>query len=205
MATNIPRPTLAELHIGDSPDRWEALGFAVSGERCDVGGVRLRLNADGQGITQWAIRGIRPTDNIDGLNTTNPPPPPKPPFPTPHPNGATGIDHVVILTPDFDRTADALTQADMPLRRIRDTATARQGFRRLGPAILELVEAKDAPAGPARFWGLVIIVSDLEALSRRLADHLAPIKPAVQPGRQIATLRDSAGLSEAVAFMSPES
>ena len=67
----------------------------------------------------------------------------------------------------------------MPLRRIRDAGGFRQGFRRLGPAILELVEALgapdavDAPAGrgapdagdepaasdavaateaPARFW-----------------------------------------------------
>ena len=121
-----------------------------------------------------------------------------------HPNGAVGIDHVVVTTPDFDRTAAALTQAGIPLRRIRDAGGFRQGFRRLGPAILELVEARDAPPGPARFWGLVVIVSDLDALARRLGDRLGPIKSAVQPGRQIATLRRSAGLGEALAFMSQE-
>ena len=198
------KPTLASLAIGDPPDRWAALGFTIDGDDCDIGGVRLRLNADGEGITQWAIQGIRTTDNIDGLNTTKAAPPPKPPFPTPHPNGATGIDHVVILTPDFDRTAQALEDAGLALRRIRQAGTFRQGFRRLGPTILELVEAKDAPEGPARFWGLVVIVSDLDALSDRLADRLGSIKPAVQPGRRIATLRASAGLSEAVAFMDPE-
>ena len=94
----------------------------------------------------------------------------------------------------------------MPLRRIRhvEAGDFRQGFRRLGPGILELVEARDAPPGPARFWGLVVIVSDLEALAVRLGDRLSAIKPAVQPGRRIATLRREAGLSAAVAFMDPE-
>jgi hypothetical protein len=124
---------------------------------------------------------------------------------TAHPNTATGLDHVVITTPDFDRTAKALESHDMPLRRIRDAGGFRQGFRRLGPAILELVEAKTMPDGPASFWGLVVIVGDLEQLGRRLGDHLGEPKPAVQPGRRIATLRRSAGLGQPVAFMDGDS
>jgi hypothetical protein len=77
-------------------------------------------------------------------------------------------------------------------------------FRRLGPAVLELVEVDDAAPGPARFWGLVVIVADIEALAARLGDRLGSVREAVQPGRQIATLRESAGLGQAVAFMSPE-
>jgi hypothetical protein len=93
----------------------------------------------------------------------------------------------------------------MPLRRIRDAGGFRQGFRRLGPAILELVEATDAdPAGPARFWGFVVIVADLQALKERLGERLSDPKPAVQPGRHIATLRKTAGLGQPVAFMDPE-
>ena len=92
----------------------------------------------------------------------------------------------------------------MELRRVRDAGGFRQGFRRLGPAILELVEVPKAPPGPATFWGLVVIVSDLIALAERLGERLGPIRPAVQPGRRIATLRPSAGLTEAVAFMDPE-
>ena len=93
----------------------------------------------------------------------------------------------------------------MPLRRIRETSGGvRQGFRRLGPAILELVEARDPDDGPARFWGLVVIVSDLEVLADRLGDRLGSVTDAVQPGRRIATLKASAGLGEAVAFMTPE-
>ena len=122
-----------------------------------------------------------------------------------HPNGAIGLDHVVVTTPDFDRTSAALAAAGMPLRRVREAPGGfRQGFRRLGPAILELVEARDAPPGPADFWGLVVIVSDLDALAERLGDRLGAAKPAVQPGRRIATLRSSAGLGEPIAFMTPE-
>jgi hypothetical protein len=198
------RPELTELHIADPPERWEALGFAVDDHQMTLGGIQVHLGAQGRGITRWAIRDIPHTDAIDGLPTTSASPPRKPPFPTTHPNGATGIDHVVILTPDFDRTSKALEQADMPLRRVGDAGNLRQGFRRLGPTILELVEAEAVPEGPARFWGLVVIVTDLQVLASRLADHLGPIKPAVQPGRRIATLRPSAGLTPNLALMTSE-
>ncbi len=126
-----------------------------------------------------------------------------------HANGAVGLDHVVVLSPDFDRTAAALADHGMPLRRTRTVgageAAFRQGFRRLGPAILELVEARDAPPGPARFWGLVVVVADLDALAGRLGpERCSAPKPAVQPGRRIATVRRAAGLSLPVAFMDPE-
>jgi hypothetical protein len=119
----------------------------------------------------------------------------------PHPNGATGLDHVVVFSPDFDRTQHVLEEAGIALSRIRDGGGFRQGFRRLGPAILELVEAVEAPPGPARFWGLVVTVSDLPGLAERLGDQLSPIKADVQSGRHITTLRKTAGLSLKLAFM----
>lgn len=195
---------LAELSIADPPERWEALGFAVEGRVCELGGVSVRLGGEGSGITSWAIDGIDPgIREIDGLPTT-PVPAAAAPSRRAHPGGAIGIDHVVIATPDFDRTEQVLEQTGMPLRRVRDAGGFRQGFRRLGPAILELVEASGAPPGPARFWGLVVIVSDLESLREQLQDRLGPVSPAVQPGRRIATLKPSAGLSPKVAFMDPE-
>jgi hypothetical protein len=210
------RPELAELQIADPPGRWQALGFVVhDGDRLALGAVGVTLGVPGQGITGWSIAGIDPAiTSLDGLPTTQPPP--DRPLPASrHPNGATGLDQVVIATPDFERTADALTAAGVPLRRIHDAPGGfRQGFRRLGPAILELVEmppapagpldSPHAPAGPARFWGLVVIVADLEALAVELKHRLGPIRPAVQPGRQIATLNKAAGLSPRVAFMDPE-
>jgi hypothetical protein len=206
------RPELAALRVGDSPGRWDELGFTVTGSSVWLGGIELELVAGCDGISCWRLRGIGPAATIDGLETeVETAPTAAPPPAAAHPNGAIGLDHVVVTTPDFDRSATALAHAGMPLRRVRDAPGGfRQGFRRLGPAILELVEARDgsslvdAPTGPARFWGLVVIVADLDALAERLGDHLGPAKNAVQPGRRIATLRQAAGLGEAVAFMTRE-
>jgi hypothetical protein len=59
----------------------------------------------------------------------------------------------------------------------------------------------EMPAGPARFWGLTFVASDLDGLADRLGALLRPIKDAIQPGRRIATLDRSAGLRTHVAFM----
>ncbi|MBV8432417.1 MAG: hypothetical protein JO244_14725, partial [Solirubrobacterales bacterium] len=166
------------------------------------GGVRIELEPRGRGILGWCLRGLDPIDAVDGL-PTQVEAGPAPVSSGPHPNGAVALDHVVVLTPRFERTATVLAEAGLELRRIREApGGARQGFRRLGPAILEVVEAPGEPDSPARFWGLVVNVSDLEALAERLGDRLGKVRPAVQPGRRIATLRASAGLGEAVAFMS---
>jgi hypothetical protein len=202
----VRRAELATLRVGDPPERWAALGFDVAGTTVSLGGVVIELAAGGSGIVGWRLGGAAPVTSVDGLATeveaevgrrTD--------ESASHPNGAVGLDHVVVLTPRFARTAAALAEAGMELRRIRRTPTGiRQGFRRLGPAILELVEAPDERDGPARFWGLVVNVMDLDALAARLGDRLGHVKPAVQAGRRIATLRESAGLGEAVAFMSVE-
>jgi hypothetical protein len=198
-------PALVSLALADPPERWEALGFTVDDGTCAVGGVSLRLGAAGHGIAGWGVTGLE--SEVDGLPTMGVG---DVGASAVHPNGATGIDHVVVVTPDFDRSAAALEEAEIALRRVREVPAVggrrafRQGFRRLGPAILELVEAPGGEPGPARFWGLVLIVEDLDALADRLGEHLGSIRDAVQPGRRIATLSESAGLGEAVAFMSAE-
>lgn len=190
---------LNALHAADSPDRWRALGFAVGEDgRCPLGGVTVHLDPGrGRGITTWSL------PEIDGLPHAEIEPAP----PAEHPNGATGLDHVVVLTPDFDRTQQAFAAAELPFRRIREIPDTgnRQGFRRCGPAIVEVVEVPELSPGPARFWGLVPIVPDLDALYERLGpDLLTEPKRAVQPGRRITAVRRAAGLTCAMAFMTPE-
>jgi hypothetical protein len=195
---------LKALDIADPPERWRTLGFTVDAdERVGLGGVAVQLGRSGVGITGWTLTGVDVDGAIDGLPTTviddvhgagaH------------HDNGAIAIDHVVIVTGDFERTSAALSASGMPLRlvRERDADRHRQGFRRLGPTIMEIVEVPDLE-GVARFWGLVVVVADLEVLHQRLDPHLHEIRPAVQEGRRIATLDGSAGLTPRVAFMDPE-
>jgi hypothetical protein len=135
------------------------------------------------------------------------------PVEPPHPNGVLAIDHVVAMSPDLDRSVRALQEAGLQLRRIREEPTPagapRQAFFRLGAVILELVqEPADVVerAGRedcrARLWGLALRARDLERTAAALGEHVGSIRPAVQPGRQIATLRRSAGIAVPIAFMS---
>lgn len=196
-------PELISLRLADPPERWASLGFSVRDAEVVLGGVRVQLGTPGTGIVGWQLTGTDSTSEIDGLPTEVVAPDSA--APVTHENGAVGVDHVVVTSGDFDRTAAALARAGVPLRRIITAPTNnRMGFRRLGAAILEVVEAADSKPGAAQFWGLVVVVSDLDALASRLGDRLGSIRDAVQPGRRIATLRRSAGLGQAVAFMSPE-
>jgi catechol 2,3-dioxygenase-like lactoylglutathione lyase family enzyme len=191
-------PTLEELEIADEPADWRALGFEVEGDACQVSSVRLRLVGRGprRGIVSWTLGDGAPVAKVP-----------------PHPNGVARIDHVVLMSPDLDRTVAELRSEGFELRRLREGETPggsrRQAFFRVGEPILEVVEAPEGtsvartPDGPARVWGLAFLVDDIEATGAALGELLGTPRPAVQPGRRIATLRAEAGLGPAVAFMSP--
>jgi hypothetical protein len=207
-------PTLDELTIADTPDAWRACGFQVDGDICVVGDTRIRLVGEdaGRGLTGWSLRKIKATE-LDGLPTalSDRPPPVERPV---HSNGLTALDHVVAITPALDRTVAALQGAGLDLRRIREQPTPagapRQAFFRLGTPILEVVqepkEAIERAGGdqrPAFFWGLAFVALDLDATVASLGDRVSEVRPAVQPGRRIATLRRSAGLAVPVALITP--
>jgi hypothetical protein len=206
-------PTVDELTVADAPDAWAALGFELDGDTCIVGDVRIRLAGldAGRGLAGWSLREVVTTE-LDGLATTRSDrrrPSERPA----HPNGVTVLDHVVAIAPDLDRTVVALQEAGLDLRRIREEPTPagapRQAFFRLGPTIFEVVqepaEATERAGGdrPAFFWGLAFVAPDLDATVARLGDRVSEIRAAVQPGRRIATLRRSAGLTVPVALMTP--
>ncbi|MGH2903168.1 MAG: VOC family protein [Solirubrobacteraceae bacterium] len=229
-----PAPTIDELLLGEHPERWAELGFAVADGCCEIGGVRLRFltGAGERGIRGWTLRDLPgvPIDGpveLDGLPTALSELPPRAPAPV-HPNGVVAIDHVVAASPSLDRSVEALLRAGLDLRRMRDEPTPggapRQAFFRLGAEILELIqEPQDSvrsaggeghPARedsirrgvgeghPARFWGLALRVEDLDETVRWLDPHVGEIRPAVQRGRRIASLRRAAGLAVPLAFMS---
>ncbi len=205
--------TLDELRVVDSPEAWGACGFAVEGDVCVVGEVRIRLapSDEGRGLVGWGLRGVESLD-LDGLatNRSDADAPAEAPA---HPNGVTALDHVVVISSDLDRTVAALVNAGLDLRRIREEPTPagapRQAFFRLGPVILEVVqeppEATERSGGdrPAFFWGLAFVSPDLEKTVAFLGDRVGDVRDAVQSGRRIATLRRSAGLSVPIALMTP--
>jgi hypothetical protein len=207
-------PTIDELVIADEPERWAALGFTVVGGRCQLGRVRVRLAGRdaGRGIVGWSLRTIAAVE-LDGLPTMRSLSP-MPPLALAHPNGALAIDHVVAMSPALERSVRALEMAGLELRRIREQPTPagapRQAFFRLGSEILEVVQEPDGavergggPDRPTRLWGLALSVDDLDRAVARLGARVGPARPAVQPGRRIATLRRSADLAIPVALMSP--
>jgi hypothetical protein len=207
-------PTIDELVLADEPDSWTALGFTVVDGCCQLGAVRLRLagREAGAGLIGWSLRGVADVE-LDGMPTAGSRSPVPGPAPV-HPNGVRAIDHVVAMSPALDRTVRALERAGMDLRRIREQPTPagapRQAFFRLGAEILEVVQeppdAVERGGGsdrPARFWGLALVVDELDRTVEHLGARAASIRPAVQPGRRIAPLRRSAGLTIPVALMSP--
>lgn len=206
--------TIDEILVGDPPEAWEAAGFAVDDDgTCRIGTVRVRLvgRDGGKRILGWSLRGApeaRLADGrLDGIPTTASAAPPA--DPAEHPNGARHIDHVVLLSPDLERTIAALADIGLTPRGEREADTygapMRQVFLRMGEVILELVGGPQRGEGDPGFFGLAITVDDLDATAALLGPHLGAAKDAVQEGRRIATLRHrEVGMSVATAFMSPE-
>ncbi len=209
-------PTIDELVLAADERSWRAAGFAVVDGVIEAGSVRVRLAGAeaGRGIVGWSLREAAGAE-LDGLPTTesSAPPPAGARHHSGHrqPNGVVRLDHVVALSPDLDRTVEALERAGLPLRRVREGPTPggamRQAFFRLGEVILEVVEnppgtpeAEDR-AHAARFYGLAFVVADIDALAAERGELLGSIRDAVQPGRRIVTMRREAGLGLPVAFM----
>jgi hypothetical protein len=211
-------PTIDSIEIADPPEAWAAAGFTVDGDgMCRVGSVRLHLAGPeaGKRIVSWTLRDVpASTTSVDGLPTgVTSEPLPSDASPG-HENGVEFIDHLVVLSPDTDRTIAALGEVGIEPRRTRHVDPeqygfeARQTFFRMGEVVLELIGPNepmaDAAERPAGFFGLAYTVRDIAATAALLADHIGNVKDAVQPGRKITTLRHkNLGMSVATAFMSP--
>ena len=223
-------PRLCTLHLGDDPSTWRTAGFDVRDEpgaapSVHLGGVRLQLHgSDGpRGVLRWdfltsetpASEDPAPppepaAGDIDGLPTAWVSDPTESPALT-HPNRVGTIDHIVVSSPDVDRTVAALTARGFRERRRRTTGRYGepmvQVFFWTGDVILELVGPTTVPAGPlasAAFFGLALTSTDPDLTTAQLGDLLGPAREAVQPGRLISTLRlDRIGGSVPTVVMSP--
>lgn len=204
--TDRPFP-VRSIAIGDRPAAWIQAGFAVTGNRLTIGATAIELIGDQatRGIGSVTVDGL--STDIDGLRfdgTAD-----SAPTVGEHANNVVGLDHLVATSPDMDRTHTALVKRGVTHRRTRtfpvDGGTRRQEFFWLGDIILELVGDDDAHGpGPAMLWGLALTCADLDAAANALGELLGPMKNAVQPGRQIATMRTRAlDISVPIALLSP--
>ena len=204
--------TVDEIEVADPADAWARAGFSVDSDAvCRIGDVRVRLvgRGRGAGIVGWSLRGLPSegsADDLDGVPTTSSGAAAV--APAEHANGVTSIDHVVLLSPDLDRTVAALAAVGVDPRRERDGELGgqpiRQIFFRLGSVIIEVVGSPGtASEGPSTLWGITYNVMDIDATASFFGDRTSPVKQAVQPGRRITTLRHhELGMSVRTAMIS---
>lgn len=212
------------LEIAGHASAWRSIGLVVGDDGLiPLIGTSLRIVQppskrsadepgsvdDVMGITGWAVSGIDAAidgEAIDGGLATSVVGATGPMFAA-HDLAASGLDHVVVMTHDLDRTTGAIASATgCELKRVREVGSMRQGFHRIGSGglIVEVVERPEVAEGPASFWGIVINVDDLDAACERIGtDLISAPKDAVQPGRRIATVRSEVGLGLPVALMTP--
>jgi hypothetical protein len=208
-------PALDEIVVAAGESAWRDAGFRVDSDdipvvRVGMAAIRLAGPDAGKRIVRCAMRGID-SDDFDGLPIARSEAPRTATPAPPHPNGVIGIDHLVAFTPDLDRTVAAGQALGLDLRRIRDepapAGSPRQAFFRLGDLILEVAQAPPGsplrPDSAARFYGLALLVDDIDATAAALGDLCGEPRDAVQPGRRIATVRKEAGLGLPVALMTP--
>jgi hypothetical protein len=191
----VTAPRLVGITIGDRPDAWMALGFEVADDRLTIGGVTVHLAGDtgARGMLGWSLEPPHSGD-VDGLTSV---PAPVPAPAAEHPNGVTAVDHLVVGTPDIDRTTAALEQSGIALRRAVDGLRGGDKAYRfflLETCVLEVIgpviHDPDRTPGPAAFVGLAFVASDLEAVAS-LPDVAGEPRDAIQPDRRIVTLRTS--------------
>ena len=150
--------------------------------------IRLVGRDRGTGIVGWSLRGLPSDgslDDLDGVPTTRSDAVTA--TPATHANGVTAIDHVVLLSPDLDRTVESLAAVGVEPRRERDGEIGgrpiRQIFFRFGEVIIEVVGSPGtASEGPSTLWGITYVVADIDATASFFGDRTSPVKERCSPG-----------------------
>src|SRR5579884_1096225 len=111
------------MSVADPPGVWSALGFDVRDGSFRAGTVEVALGGPGSGVTGWSLGACEAppgwAGSLDGLPTTLGAPAEPGCPPGRHPNGVLAIDHVVVSTPDLERTVAALAVLGVAERRRR--------------------------------------------------------------------------------------
>jgi len=205
-----------ELHIDASlaPGLQHLELIGVEGRPANLAGLPVVHVDDAPPVIRESARGATPSPTPQQRGFTL---------------DVTGVDHVVVAADDVRATcAEIALRSGAALKRVKEGERGVQGFHRFGSVILEVVERRlvdpdsrqvdpsshqadpssrqanhDHHASHATYWGFVVTVADLDAAVAHLGpDVIGAAKPAVQPGRRIATVRSGAGLGVPLALMS---
>jgi len=112
----------------------------------------------------------------------------------------TGVDHVVLTSPNRDRIIATLCgrlDFDLRLDRVQSWGVHQLFFRR-GDFLVEVVlqEGDDVdPAGPDSLWGLAWRTVDADATHARLTEQgitVSDVRRGAKPGTRVATVKDPA-------------
>ena len=203
------RPRLSQLMLPASSDAWGALGFAIRDDCFKVGAITFTA---GSAECRWAFDGCSPAaPPVAGISTSSQMvPSDERAAPTNHPNQAFKVDHVVVTTDDVARTRSELERFGLEARGERSVGKGvnrrNQLFFWTGDSLIELVGptlARDDAEYETRFWGVTFVVPDFRSLTAVSGDLVGDVRSAVQPRREIVTVRRGAALGLAVAFMTP--
>lgn len=110
------------------------------------------------------------------------------------PAAVSGLDHIVIRTPDCERAAAFYgARLGLDMRLDREAAGRRLMFFRCGDAIVEIAHAVDIADGRDRLWGLSWRVGDADAARARLAAaglDVSEVRAGLKPGTRVFSVRD---------------
>ena len=116
-------------------------------------------------------------------------------------SSVSGLDHIVVRTPDPERAAalyGARLGLDMRLDRSNPDWGTRLMFFRVGDAVVEIAHDLKAgvSAGPDELWGLSWRVANIEAAHHRMAGQkveVSEIRKGRKPGTRVFTVRNAPG------------
>ena len=229
-----PSCSLLEIELGDTAAAWRAAGFAVTAAGdcwcVHLGGVKIVLNEKGGGLWRMTVGSQLASAKTQQLESVQlaalPDYPQSTDSPSQHPNSCLGLGEVVLYAPHLGRFVEAMAACGISLKKppkpMGDDHCVARYMLKCGASGQQLrllvVGAKDPAAtidSNSSFWmvpaetegvhltGWLPLVRDLQQLTYNVPE-IGSVKPAVQKGRQIATLKAKAiaGLTGTFAFLS---
>lgn len=132
------RPHPVGLLVADEPAAWRAAGFAVDDQDyVRLGEIKIKLTGRSQcssgGITGWSWAHLdRSVHQIQGIPTTISSVPAA--AVGTHPNGALTVDHIVLISPDWQLAVKELKE--LGLQPLRQTNRVRSGVTQVPLSLL---------------------------------------------------------------------